>query len=241
MSDLAFACTGVRADPYAAGPTLLFRLRISADSGDRVHALALRCQIRVEPALRRYDDAEAARLHDLFGDRSRWGRSMQPLRFAHASLVVPGFTGSSEVDLPVPCTYDLDVAASRYFDALGDGEAPLTLLFSGTAFRGPGGFQVEPVPWDREAPCRMPAGTWREMMEQHFPGCGWLRLPRHTMDALLAYRSRRALPSWEEAVETLLAKAGESPGAQMPSAVAEAGLSAELAQPAVRTEEAAAR
>jgi hypothetical protein len=46
------------------------------------------------------------------------------------------------------------------------------------------------------------------MVEQHFPGCGWIRLPRDTMDALLAFRSRRALPSWEATVRALLDENG---------------------------------
>ncbi|MGW0901653.1 DUF6084 family protein, partial [Streptomyces goshikiensis] len=85
-----------------------------------------------------------------------------------------------------------------------DGEAPLLMLFSGTAFTGAGGFHVEPVPWDREASYRMPASVWKEMMEQHFPGCGWLKLPTDTMDELLAFRSRHALASWEATVRALL-------------------------------------
>jgi hypothetical protein len=233
VSDLAFRCLGVRADPYAAGPTLVFRLGISAGEGERVHAMALRCQIRIEPAARGYGDAEAERLDGLFGERARWSRSMQPLQFAQTSVVVPGFTGATEVDLPVPCTYDMDVAASRYFSALEDGEAPLTLLFSGTAFRGPRGFQVEPVPWDREAPCRMPVGVWQEMLDQHFPGCGWLMLPRTTMDALLAYRSRQALPSWQETVETLLTAAGASGASSASGAAGERQTAVSLPGPAV--------
>lgn len=209
MTGFSFACTGVRADRYAAGPTLVFRLRVAtAEPDTRVHAMALRCQLRIEPARRGYGEAEAAGLADLFGERSRWGGTLLPLQFAHVSVMVPGFTGSTEVDLPVPCTYDMDVAATRYFDALEGGEVPLRLLFSGTAFTGPGGYRVEPVPWDREAAYPMPVAVWREMVEQHFPGCGWLRLPRSAMDALLAYRSRRALPSWEATVEALLAGAG---------------------------------
>lgn len=207
MTSFSFACTGVRADRYAAGPTLVFRLRVTADPGTRVHAMALRCQFRIEPARRGYSAGEAAGLADLFGARSRWGGTLLPLQFAQVSLVVPGFTGETEVDLPVPCTYDMDVAATRYSGALEDGEVPLLVLFAGTAFTGPGGFRVEPVPWDREATCRMPVAVWREMVEQHFPGCGWLRLPRPAMDALLAYRSRHALPSWEATVESLLAGA----------------------------------
>ncbi|MFH8573486.1 DUF6084 family protein [Streptomyces sp. NPDC017993] len=207
MTDLSFVCTGVRADKYAAGPTLVFRLRITAADDARVHAIALRCQFRIEPARRGYEPEEAEALADLFGERSRWGSTLQPLQFAQVSLVVPGFTGETEVDLPVPCTYDMDVAASRYFRALRDGEVPLLLLFSGTVFAGAGGFRVAPVPWDKEAVFRMPVPVWQEMTEQHFPGCGWLRLPRETLDALLAFRSRRALPSWEATVEALLATA----------------------------------
>ncbi len=204
MTGFAFICTGVRADPYAAGPTLVFRLRITADPDTRVHAMALRCQIRIEPARRGYGPAEAEGLADLFGERSRWGSTLQPVQFAHASVMVPGFTGETETDLVVPCTYDMDIGATRYFEALQEGEVPLLMLFSGTAFTGEAGFRVEPVPWDREAPYRMPVTVWREMVEQHFPGCGWLRLPRDTMAELLAYRSRHALASWEATVRALL-------------------------------------
>ncbi|MCX3062877.1 DUF6084 family protein [Streptomyces beihaiensis] len=204
MSDLTFACTGVRGDPHAAGPTLVFRLRITADAAERVHALALRCQIRIEPAGRRYNATEATRLGDLFGEPSRWAASMKPLQFALVSVMVPGFSGITEIDVPVPCTYDLDIAATKYFEALQEGAAPLTLLFSGTAFRGERGFRVQPVPWDREATCPLPAAVWRQTIDEHFPGCGWLRLPRDTMDELRAYRSRHALPSWHETVTRLL-------------------------------------
>jgi hypothetical protein len=203
--DLAVRCTGVRGDPYAAGPTLLFRLRIdAADAAARVHAMVLRCQLRIEPARRSYDDAEAEGLNDLFGDRARWGTSLNPVQFAQVALMVPGFTGSTEVELPVPCTYDLDIAATRYLAALADGDVPLRLLFSGTVFTGDSGFRVEPVPWHKEAPVGLPVRVWREMMAQHFPGCGWLRLPQETMAHLLSFRSDRGLTSWEATVDALL-------------------------------------
>lgn len=210
MIDLTFTCTGVECVPHAAGPTLAFGLRIAAREAVAVHAIALRCQLRIEPARRTYRDTEAEALADLFGDRSRWGSSLLPIQFAHASIMVPAFTGNIDVELHVPCTYDLDQAATRYFAGVEDGEIPLRLLFSGTAFAGPGGFQVEPVPWDREALAGVPAALWREMIEEHFPGCGWLRLPRATMDALLGYRSRRALPSWEATIESLLREARDA-------------------------------
>ncbi|MCX4579525.1 DUF6084 family protein [Streptomyces sp. NBC_01571] len=217
MTEFSFTCTGVRADRFAAGPTLVFRLRVTASGDEPVHAVALRCQIRIEPARRGYEPAEADALADLFGERSRWGSTLQPVQFAQVSVMVPAFTGETETDLVVPCTYDMDIAATRYFDALTDGEVPLLMLFSGTAFTGTGGFRVEPVPWDREAVFRMPVATWREMVEQHFPGCGWIRLPHDTMDALLAFRSRRALPSWEATVRALLDEgSGAAPGTSRP-------------------------
>ncbi|WP_395292535.1 DUF6084 family protein [Kitasatospora hibisci] len=212
MTALSFSCTGVRADPHAAGPTLLFRLRITAPAGTPVHALALRCQLRIEPARRSYGEAEGERLVDLFGERSRWGSTLNPVQFAQVPLMIPGFTGEAEADLVVPCTYDMDVSCARYLAALDGGDVPLLLLFSGTAFTGPGGFQVAPVPWDREATVRMPVQVWREAIDLHFPGCGWLRLPGDLMAELLAYRSRRALPSWEATVRDLLG-AAETAGA----------------------------
>lgn len=234
-TDLGFSCTGVRADPYAAGPTLVFRLRITAGAGVRVHALALRCQLRIEPARRSYSGGEAEGLADLFGERSRWGSTLLPVQFAQVALMVPSFTGETETDLVVPCTYDMDIAATRYLSALEEGEAPLLMLFSGTAFTGDGGFRVEPVPWDREASYRMPAAVWREMVEQHFPGCGWLRLPRDLMAELLAFRSRHALASWEATVRTLLDSAAPAAAAAAPAKPAPLRLGAVLPRVTERT------
>ncbi|MFE6056666.1 DUF6084 family protein [Kitasatospora sp. NPDC056446] len=212
MTALGFSCTGVRSDPYAASPTLVFRLRITAPPDTPVHALMLRCQLRIEPGRRSYGEPEGGRLADLFGERERWANTLHPIQFATVPLMVPGFTGETETDLPVPCSYDLEVASARYFRALDGGEVPLLLLFSGTAFAGPGGFRVTPVPWDKEASVRMPVRVWREAVDQHFPGCGWLRLPDGLMDELLAYRSRRALPSWEATVRELLTAAPAEEG-----------------------------
>ncbi|QNP66835.1 DUF6084 family protein [Streptomyces genisteinicus] len=208
MTEFSFSCLGVRPDPCAAAPTLVFRLRITASTGVRVHALALRCGLRIEPARRGYDAEEAAALGDLLGERSRWG-GLDPVRIAQVSAMVPGFAGGIETDLAVPCTYDTDVVASRYFRSLNGGDVPLLLRFSGTAFTGAAGVAVEPVDWEEEISHAMPVKTWHEMIDQHFPGCGWLRLPGDAMDALLAYRTRNALPSWEATVERLLDGAGE--------------------------------
>ena len=134
MAELVFDCTGARADKFAAYPSMFFTLRISEMTGQRVEAIALRCQIRIEPARRRYTDEEAERLTDLFGETQRWSDTLKPVQFINVSIMVPGFTGSTDVDLPVPLTYDMEIGATRYFAGLDDGEVPLLLLFSGTVF-----------------------------------------------------------------------------------------------------------
>ncbi|MFC6084298.1 DUF6084 family protein [Sphaerisporangium aureirubrum] len=208
MPDIRFECRGVRADPYAAFPTLAFRLGITGPGTGAVHAVALRCQIRFEPQRRRYAPGEAELLGDLFGEPSRWGETLRPFQFANVPVLVPRYTGATEVDVPVLCSYDLDVAAGKYLASLEDGEIPLLMLFSGTVFARSGeGFTVMPVPWDREARCGLPVAVWRELMDRHFPGCGWLRLRRHTLQALQRYKSGHALATWDEVVEALLKEA----------------------------------
>ena len=65
------------------------------------------------------------------------------------------------------------------------GTVPLQFLFSGTVFaQGTRGFSVQQVPWDREDRYDMPVSVWRDLIEQHFPNTGWLRLDRDTIDAL---------------------------------------------------------
>ncbi|MGH3908130.1 MAG: DUF6084 family protein [Pseudonocardiaceae bacterium] len=205
MTDLTFTCIDVAPERYAIAPTLLYRLRIEAADGQRVRAIALRCQIRIEPQRRGHSQQEAERLLELFGERGRWGDTLKPFQFAMASTVVPSFTGSIEVDVAVPCSYDMEVATGRYFHALEDGEIPFILLFSGTVFGdGEQSLWIEQVPWHAESRYRMPVKVWREMMDTHFPGGGWLRLQRETIDALAEFRAVRALPTWDDAVLTVL-------------------------------------
>jgi len=213
MPDLSFDCLEVRPLRFAAAPTLTFRLRVADASKTPIHAIALRVQIRIEPQRRRYDERESELLSSLFGEPSRWGETLRPFQFATESVMVPGFTGSCEVELPVPCTYDLEVAAGKYFHALADGVVPLTLLFSGTVFaKGGQGFWVEQVPWHAEAGYRMPVTVWRELMDRYFPSSAWIRLHRETVDALLRYKGRHAIPTWDAAMEKLLAAASEASG-----------------------------
>ena len=213
MTDLSFECLDARVEPYALAPTLTFRFRITERTGIAVHAVALLCQFRVEPNRRRYSDSEAERLHDLFGDRSRWADTLKPLQFATVSTMVPAFTGSVEVDVPVPCTADLEVAAGRYFHALDDGEAPFLVLFSGSVFAERGeGYQVTRISWNAEAPHRLPVAVWRKMTDLYFPDSAWIPLTRGTLDALIRFKSARGLPTWNHVIETLLAEAGPIAG-----------------------------
>lgn len=218
MTELSFTCIDVAFERYAMAPTLLFRLRIDAAAGQRVRAIALRCQFRIEPQRRGYGEQEAERLVELFGERSRWGDTLKPFQFANSSTTVASFTGSIEVDVTVPCSYDMEVAAGRYFHAIEDGEIPFILLFSGTIFGdGEKGLWVEQVPWHAEARYRVPVKVWREMMDTHFPGSGWLRLQRETIDALAEFRAVRTLPSWDDTILAVLAAAQQTPSSD-PSA-----------------------
>jgi len=208
MPELSFTVVDVLPEPWAVAPNLLARVRVGESSGERVHALALRAQVRIEPQRRRYDDTEERALLDLFGDRARFAQTLKPFSWLHTSTVAPGFTGETEIDLVLPCTYDVEVSGATYLRALRDGEIPLVFLFSGTVFtRGESGFSVSPVPWDAEARHRMPVAVWRDLMETHFPNTEWVRMRRDTVDALAHYRHIRGLTTWDDAVAGLLAQA----------------------------------
>ncbi len=195
MAELVFDCIGARVDRYAAVPSFGLDLRISETSGEKVDAIALRVQIRIEPFRRPYSDDEAERLHDLFGERVRWADTLKPLQFTTISTMVPGFTGSIEIELPVPFTYDLQIASTRYFSSLDDGEIPLLLLFSGTIFGSADGrMRVQQVPWSKETTFRLPVSQWREAVDAHFPDTAWITMTRKTLDELGRFKSRHALP-----------------------------------------------
>jgi hypothetical protein len=212
MPDLHFQVEGAEPERVAAAPLLRFRLRVAervavGAEPTPIHAVALSCQVRIEPALRRYTAREQERLLDLFGTPERWGQTVRPMLWTHAGALVRPFAGDTVVDLPVPCSYDFSLAASRYFDALEGGEIPLCFLFSGTIFyqAEERGLQVAQVPWDREASFRLPAATWKELMDLYYPNVAWLCLRKDIFDRLGDYKSRRGLATWEQVVERLLA------------------------------------
>jgi hypothetical protein len=211
MLDLDFQVEGALPEPVAAVPLLLFKLRITEGTAAEarpslIHSIALRCQIQIEPARRRYIAPEPARLFDLFGTPERWGQTLRPLLWTHASVIVRPFTGHTAVDLPVPCSYDFSVAATKYFDALEGGEIPLCFLFSGTIFyeTEEAKLQVTQIPWDKEAYFRLPVVTWKALMNRHYSDSVWLCLRKDSFDRLSQYKSRCGLATWEQALETLL-------------------------------------
>ncbi len=213
MAELAFDCIGAAPDKYAVAPSMSLKLRIAETTGQRVDAIALRCQIRIEPARRRYSANEAERLNDLFGDTARWADTLKPMQFTTVATMVPGFTGSVEVDLPVPFTYDLEIGTTRYFTGLEGGEIPLLLLFSGTVFaKIDDKLSIQQVPWSKEAHYRLPLTVWQEAIDVHFPDSGWIKISRSTLDELLEFKSRAALPTWDATMAALLSLAGESIG-----------------------------
>jgi hypothetical protein len=210
VPDLVFDCTGARADKFAAYPSMFFTLRIAETSGQRVEAIALRCQIRIEPARRRYTDEEAERLNDLFGDTQRWADTLKPVQFINVSTMVPGFTGSTDIDLTVPLTYDMEIGATRYFAGLDGGEVPLLLLFSGTVFSVTDGkMSVTQVPWSKECSYRLPVRVWREAIDAHFPNTAWIKMSKLTFDDLLSFKTAMGLPTWEATILTLLSEAAD--------------------------------
>ena len=215
MADLTFQVTGARAEPYAAVPTIVFALRIEEASGQRIHAVALRCQVQIQPNRRPHTAAEQAKLLEMFGEAARWGETLKPLHWTILTAMVPSFQGAVTVDLPMTCTYDFEVAAAKYFEGLDGGEIPLLFLFSGTVFTpGASGFMVERVPWEKEAAFRLPVRVWREVMEHYFPNGAWIRVQRESLDALQRFKAERALPTWDDTLAALLACV---PASEVPS------------------------
>ncbi len=204
--ELAFAVLGAAPVPYAAAPTLGFSLRVDCPGGPPIRSVLLDTQLQIAARRRPYEEGAHERLTEIFGPVKDWGTTLQTLLWTRTTLSIPPFTGSTVIELPVPCSFDMDVVASRYLDALPGGEVPLEFLFSGTVFyAGAGGqLQAARISWEGDAEFRMPVRVWRETMDLYFPGSAWMRLPKDSFDRLCAYKARRALPSWEAVVDALL-------------------------------------
>jgi hypothetical protein len=125
--------------------------------------------------------------------------------------VIPQFTGITTADLQVPCTFDFSVATTKYFNGLAEGDIPVCLMFSGTVFYADesGALRVAPISWDKETKFRLPLKVWKDMMDAYYPNTAWLCLRRDVFDQLYQYKVRHGIPTWEQAMEKMLAHTEE--------------------------------
>ncbi|EHR59851.1 DUF6084 family protein [Saccharomonospora cyanea] len=205
---LSWAITGVDTAPVDVVPTLRFRLRIACQDV-RVQSLTLAVSVRVAAALRDYTAGERRRLRGVFGTPEQWSSGIGDLVWARPVLHVAGFTGHTEVDVPVPCGQDVELASVSYLSALSDGDVPLRFQFSGTLFHGqPGQLAATRLPWDSEADYQLPVACWHRLREAYFGRHRWLRVEEPVYERLHDYRVRHAYRSPQEAIESLLKLSG---------------------------------
>jgi len=205
-ADPVFTVLGVEAVEHALAPTLRFQLHVSDPEGRAIYAIALQTQIQVDPARRSYDAATRERLVELFGAPERWGATTHSFNWARVDSLVPSFTGATSFELEVPCTYDLELAASKYFYSLREGLVPLSFHFTGMVLYRDQGEQlrVTGVPWSCSAEFRLPVSTWRDLIEHYYPKTGWIPVQESTLQALQREKARRALPTLDACVAELL-------------------------------------
>jgi hypothetical protein len=208
MPDLDIQIIGVEAAVSGLVPLLSFEALISDQSEKTIiHAVMLHAEVRIESPGPIYSQEQKEKLIELFGapageagtgDRRFWG---------HSETSVRGFTQSTTAVLPMPCTYDLNVAGAEYLDSITDGEVELSFLFSGTIFyqSEDGRFGVEQIPWNKECRYRMPVRVWKEIMDRHYGETAWLSLRRSLFDRLSASKRSHGCGTWDELISFLLA------------------------------------
>lgn len=207
MPDLNFQITGVGGATRGATPLLRFELAISNTPAEEViRSVMLQVQIKMECAKRSYTEDEKAKLSDLFGSPERWGQTLRSRLWTHAHVSVTPFRGRTVAMLPVPCSFDLNLAATKFFYALDGGHVPLLFLFSGTVFYAApdAALQVQQISWNKECAYEMPVQVWKDIMDAHYPNMAFLYLDREVFDRLYAYKRRHSLPTWDEAIDRLL-------------------------------------
>jgi hypothetical protein len=206
---LAFEVSGVAAIKHAAAPTLSFTLDVEEESGLSVFTAALTIQIQIEPIKRRYEREERERLAELFGEPHRWSTSAQRMLWTTEAVLLPAFSGNTSVEVPVQCNYDLELAATRYFNSIEGNGVPLSFHFNGSVYYAGEDerLQIVQVPWDTVANYRMPLGVWKEMIDAYYPYRAWLPLQRETLDRLRKRKSERGLPTYDQTLLELLEEA----------------------------------
>ena len=200
IPDLHFIIEAAEALRFAASPHLVFKLRITSSAPGTIHSIILKCQVHLDVSHRHYSEREQQHLRDLFGEPERWGETLRSLLWTHTSTLVPSFDGTVIVDLPIPCTFDFNVAATKYFAGLENGEVPVSCYFSGTMFYADdnGSLRVGQIPWDKETSYRMPIRAWRSMMDLYYPNTAWLCLDRDVFERLYGYKTLHGLPTFDQ-------------------------------------------
>ncbi len=206
--DPAFTVLGAEPVERSATPTLRFRIGVEDASGLDVELIALTVLITIEPGKRTYTEADRERLVELFGEPERWGSTTGAFRWSQQQALVGPFSGSAVVDVDVPCSYDHEIAATKYFGGVGAGAYPLQLHFNGTVhFREEAGAaQILPLAWDRSTRFELPVETWRRMIDAHYPGGGWLHHSDETLRELARLKVRTGAPTIDAAIAELLAR-----------------------------------
>lgn len=218
MPDLSFQIEGAEPVSYSASPLLNIKVRVkTAEPGPPIHNVLLQCQIQIEPARREYRPAEQQQLHDLFGEPARWSQTLHPLLWANVGVVVPGFQDETTVNIPVPCTFDFNVASTKYFYGLENGDVPLTMFFSGTVFHASdeGALQISKILWEREARYRFPISIWKQLMDDHYQNTAWLCLRKDVFDKLYRYKVHCGTPTWDQTIENILRQIEEAYAAKV--------------------------
>ncbi len=202
----SFTVLGAKAVEFAAAPTLAFTLEVTEPTERDIYTIALTCQVNIDPAQRDHDSETRKLLSELFGEPERWAQTTKSRRWLQASVLVPSFTGAATFELSVLCNFDLELAATKYFYSLPDGDIPLTFFFSGTVlYRGDNGeIQAAQVHWDRQSLFRLPVAAWKEMVTHYYPQRGWIGLHADTLAALSRYKVARGLPTFDACVSALL-------------------------------------
>lgn len=198
----------VSVEPVARSvePTLGFHGRITDASMRPIYTIALTAIVMIEPGKRSYADGEREKLLELFGTPERWAATTGGFRWANTQTMVHGFTGEGEFGLKVPVSYDMEIASSKYFGAIEDGDVPLRFHFNGSIFyeRGDGQVQIAPVAWDRSERFLMPIDAWHRLSAEHHPNRGWIPLHTETVTRLEQLKAAMGAPTFDDCLAKIL-------------------------------------
>jgi hypothetical protein len=178
----------------------------SRPATESIHSIMLQAQIQIQSAQPQHNTPGRKQPVERVGPPLQSRQTLRNALWAIASTNVGAFTGGTVIRLPVACTFDQNIAVTKYWYALENEDVPLLFLFSGTVFyAGPDGhLLVQPISLNKEATFRVPVESWRKLMDTQFPNSGWLYLNREAFERLYSYKCQHGLPNWEQVVERLL-------------------------------------